>query len=266
MRQFLDRSREEWAFIRRTDHDNSCLAIFVHGFRGNYLTTWGNLPTALEKWADEHQTLQNWDYLFIGYETASIRNLIAIAQLISTQWKLASSGAPPFDHQYNHLSLFGHSLGTLGIRQLLCASSEQPDQFADSLHSVAFFGSPLNGSPLAPFSRLTALLDVASGKGSGLLGLLPGGFAIKDSLQPDGAPLKMLRCWNETIRKHVNLPDISVYQGTNDWVVGPLGKEEKWKGDEIVATAMDHTSISKIHEPEQWQNSNLRDALLRALS
>ncbi len=123
-REFLDRSAQRWALIRRIDQANTNLAIFVHGFRGNYLSTWGNLPEALTERADRQAPFDRWDYVFIGYETSTVSNLLAIADLLNSQWKIAVSGQAPFDHCYDQVALFGHSLGTLGIRQLLCATCE----------------------------------------------------------------------------------------------------------------------------------------------
>jgi hypothetical protein len=47
MRDFLNRNNEQFALIRRDDGtSNTRLAIFVHGFRGNYLTTWGKMSVS----------------------------------------------------------------------------------------------------------------------------------------------------------------------------------------------------------------------------
>jgi hypothetical protein len=42
MRELLNRTKEQFALIRRSDGDpNTRLAMFIHGFRGNYLSAWG---------------------------------------------------------------------------------------------------------------------------------------------------------------------------------------------------------------------------------
>ena len=132
-RAFYDRQKEHWAFVKRTDAPNSGLVIFIHGFRGSYLSTWGQLANFLTFHSDSHKVLKTWDYLFLGYETYSIGSFLEIAAIMAGQWRLASTGAPPFDeNKYSRLALFGHSLGTLGIRQMLCAVSEQPERNAES--------------------------------------------------------------------------------------------------------------------------------------
>jgi len=44
-REMQNRLREKWACIPAFPaKNNSKLAVFVHGYGGNYLDTWGNLP------------------------------------------------------------------------------------------------------------------------------------------------------------------------------------------------------------------------------
>jgi hypothetical protein len=37
-RDFFDRQKERWAYVRRKDMANEKLVIFVHGFLGSYLS------------------------------------------------------------------------------------------------------------------------------------------------------------------------------------------------------------------------------------
>lgn len=92
-RKFFDRQKERWAYVRRTDRANDGLVIFVHGFRGSYLSTWGELANFLTQHADSDRVLQNWDYLFVGYETYSIDTYLEIARIVASQWKKASDRA-----------------------------------------------------------------------------------------------------------------------------------------------------------------------------
>src|ERR1700743_605786 len=118
MREFLNRTKERWALIRRAESPhNSQLAVFVHGFRGNYLGTWGKIPELLANLADSDADLACWDYMFLGYSTRDVTTYLDIAALISTNWRRASLGEAPHRDRYRKLALFGHSLGTLGIRQ-----------------------------------------------------------------------------------------------------------------------------------------------------
>jgi hypothetical protein len=259
-RAFNDRQRERWAFIRRTDVRNARLVIFIHGFRGSYLSTWGQLANFLTYHSDSHEVLREWDYLFLGYETYSIRSYLEIAGIMSSQWKRASSGEPPFDgNKYSHLALFGHSLGTLGIRQMLCAISEQPEGMLKALEATVLFGSPLNGSSLAGLAGLAKVADALSGNPAALL---PGSYVIAAALEPENPQLKMLQVWNKTVRKFGGGPfgPIKVILGTDDHVVGQGGLVE-WLGDEVEVTSMDHSQLSKIEAAEESTQGTVLDKL-----
>jgi hypothetical protein len=181
--EFLDRQEERWAFLRKQSGGaGRSLAIFVHGFLGNHLTTWGRLPELLEQHAQDDQVLMHWDFLFVGYPTRKIATYLDIAKLIATQWEKAANGKAPFEGTYIRLALLGHSLGTLGIRQLLCAGVLQPPAMLKALHSVTLFGTPLNGSPLAE------------------LGAKLVGGEVAEALKPGNPQLRMLRTWNESVQ------------------------------------------------------------------
>ena len=243
-RSFSDRQTELWAFIKRADRKNSKLAIFIHGWRGGYLSTWGDLAQYLEIHADTHDVFREWDYLFLGYETYSVSSLLDIAELVAERWSKASRGEPPFEQQYEKLALVGHSLGTLGIRQLLCALSIQPNGLLTAIKKVLLLGSPMNGSPLAGYADIGPLFDLFRGK---VGALHPDSYQINDALRPDGQILKMLHTWNSTVRKnnYPNIP-IKVVLGTNDRVVGPKGMTQ-WDGDtEVRTTPHSHSTLCKV--------------------
>jgi len=244
-RQLFDRQADLWAYVRRTDSANEGLVIFVHGFRGSYLSTWGDLANFLTHHADDHDKLAKWDYLFVGYETYSVDTYLNIAKIVASQWAKASDCAPPFDqNKYRRLALFAHSLGTLGIRQLLCAVSEQPAGMTDALKATVLFGSPLNGSPLAGLAGIFKIVDTLKGKPAAAL---PGGFRIRHALKEGNPELEMLRIWCQTMRIHGKdkFGPIKVIQGTDDQVVG-TGKLVSWDGDQVITTPKDHIQMVKI--------------------
>jgi hypothetical protein len=253
----VDRQKALWAHVRRTDMANEKLVIFIHGFRGTYLSTWGRLADYLNQHADYHPVLREWDYLFLGYETYSIKNFLEIGKIVGTQWKLASTRRPPFDrNNYSQLALFGHSLGTLGLRQLLCAMSEHPDGMLDALKATVLFGSPLNGSSLTGLASLAPLLDAAQGK---FAALLPDSYAIARALEPNSGELKMLHTWNATMRRFGkgNFGPCKVILGTDDHVVG-MGGLATWDGDEEETTGMTHSSmIETVNDGVNTQNTVL---------
>lgn len=230
MRDLIHRDKEHFALIHRTDQANARLAIFVHGFRGNYWTTWGGLPALLQNEADGRPVFQDWDYVFLGYQTSDMATYLDIAKFIWTEWRKASRGDPPYRRTYTRLALLGHSLGTLGIRQALCAHSQRPANLLASLHGVTYFGSPMNGSKLAHLAPFTK---------------------IADALKPGNPQLRMLKGWTEDGFAHAPWPKVRVITGTDDKVVGYAPAElMDWVGDEPESqTHADHGDLVK---PNGW--------------
>jgi hypothetical protein len=230
MRELVHREDEHFALIRRTDSSVRKVAMFIHGFRGNYWTTWGPLGNLLNTEADQRAVYRDWDYLFLGYDTRSVATYLDIARLIWTQWRKAARGDPPFDHSYSKFALIGHSLGTLGIRQALCAHSLQPPNMLDALHGVVYFGSPINGSPLANMALL---------------------WKIADALEPGSPQLRMLKGWTTDVHPYAPWPNVRVVTGLDDKVVGHVDSEFiDWAGDDPAEeTGKNHSELVK---PNGW--------------
>ena len=245
MREFHPRASERWALLRRTDAANTRLAMFVHGFRGNYLGTWGALAEFLEKRADSDATLREWDYIFLGYNTGDVKTYLDISALICTGWRKASAGEEPYCQRYDSLALFGHSLGTLGIRQALCANSIHGGDLLRKVHSVTLFGSPLNGSKLGGLGTLFS--------------------PVAQALKPENPQLRMLKVWSEGSFKLLPWPGVRVVQGQGDWVVGQEFAElVQWPGDvyPVDQTVQDHINMVK---PEDWENCSVMGYLRSGL-
>lgn len=236
MRKTFNRNDEAWALVRRMDQANNKLALFIHGFYGNYLTTWGTLPDLFEKQADKDNDFADWDFLFLGYKTPAVQTYLDIAKLIITEWNKAETGQRPYDHRYGRLALFGHSLGTLGIRQLLCAWSEQPTTMHGCIHSITLFGTPLNGSSWATGFGWT-------------------GGDIGNALKPKNPQLRMLKSWSSSAFARQRWPPIRLILGIDDQVVGHEYDELiQWDGDEkpSIMTNFDHGTLVK---PAAWQSA-----------
>ena len=246
--ELLDRQQEHWSLLRKPQGGvGRSLAIFVHGFLGDHITTWGRLPEMLNEHAPNEASLADWDFLFMGYATREMLSYLDIAHLIATQWERAAAGRPPFGGGYKRLALFGHSLGTLGIRQLLCAGVLHPKGMLEALHSVTLFGTPLNGSPLADYS----------------LAELRGG-PIAESLKPGNPQLRMLRIWNQSLQPLLHWKDVRIVLGADDWVVGSKYADLiDFAGDSKPSVLnFDHKHLVK---PQTWESSAIRDEIVAAL-
>jgi pimeloyl-ACP methyl ester carboxylesterase len=241
-----DRQDELWALLYADQGGNGrSLAIFIHGFLGDHITTWGQLSKLLEKHAPTDPTLKDWDFLFLGYSTDKISSYLDIARLIATQWMKALRAEPPFKSTYTRFALLGHSLGTLGIRQLLCARVLHPPNMLNDLQSVTLFGTPLNGSRWAKYGKIV-------------------GGEIANALKQGNPQLRMLRSWNESVYPQLNWRDVRVILGTDDAVVGSEYADLiNFAGDQpAYLLNFDHTDLVK---PRSWNKSTIRDEIVAAL-
>lgn len=230
MREFSVQQHRKRALVRAPDKRNEKIAIFVHGFNGGFLKTWGELPELLVQHADGDPVLEEWDFLFIGYSTlgpAGIQEFSHISGLVGTELRNALRGdlAGRTGRPYRKAALFGHSLGTLGIRELVTSVAKLPDDALGSLTGIGFFGSPLNGSVLAHLGQWVAPIGAA---------LRPG------SREMQALRNAVTRAWN--VRPW---PEVQLVLGTEDMVVGP--HLHRWDGDLDPPDhhAVDHSLICK---------------------
>ncbi len=245
MRAFFNRPQEQWALIQREDRELDSLAVFVHGFFGDYLTTWGRLPDLIRANGDNEAPFDSWDYLFAGYSTASVETYLDIAARLETLLRRAAEGDRAFRRRYVRCALFGHSLGTLGIRQFLCTSVLNHGR-VPTIHSVALFGCPIDGSPLA---RIASFL----------------GIRIAEALKPENPQLRMLRSWSKCAHSSKPWPMARLVVGGEDLVVGD---KKAWfvdwpNDDSPTMTNFDH---GKLVKPLDWQTSDVIAFIAGALT
>lgn len=242
-RTILDRPDEHFAYIARTDKPNDRLGIFVHGFGGGYTSTWGRLSDLLYTLDDRDRDFGEWDYAFVGYDTGIITTYLDISARVWTEWDHARAGDPPYKNKYNKFALFGHSLGTLGIRQFLCKHLLDSKDLAKEINSVTLFGTPLNGSKLADLAFWSK---------------------VADALEENNPQLRMLKAWSDSAHTKVTWVPTSVVLGLDDKVVGGRWAElVQWRGDTGVFTEnFDHRDLVK---PDCWTNSKVIDYIRRGL-
>lgn len=196
----------------------------------------------LYKNADTQQPFCDWDYVFLGYSTWDIDSYLDIADLLSTQMSRALKGGRPYGQPYHEISLLGHSLGTLGIRQFLCAWSFSDPALVQAVKSVTLFGSPGEGSLLAHFAAPI--------------------FAAGRALKPKNPQLRMLKQWTCGAHSVKSWPQPRLVIGKEDWVVGKEACEFAGDG-KVEFENLGHFALVK---PNSWGNSIVLDLISTALT
>jgi pimeloyl-ACP methyl ester carboxylesterase len=242
MRAFENRSDELLAYFPRQDRTNSKLAVFIHGFLGEYLSTWGALPDLLHQNADSTEPFAAWDYVFLGYRTRHTKGYLDISDLLLTQLRRASDGGRPYARKYSQFALFGHSLGTLGIRQLLCICAAHEPGLIRLIGAVTLFGSPGDGSPLAPIAAP----------------FLQAGEALK----PGNQQLRMLRKWTAGASLSANWPAPRLVMGKGDRVVGAESMPFDGDNPRVFHSNFGHFGLVK---PNSWSHSEVIGIVAEAL-
>ncbi|QTA77838.1 Alpha/beta hydrolase fold-containing protein [Desulfonema limicola] len=124
--------------------DNRSIAIFIHGFTGNYEKTWGRLPLLLLN----DQNLIKYDFLFWGYPTKFFgknETIDNIADHLKTEIDFLNK---PFDQ----IILVGHSMGGLVIRAYIVqALLDGKGDDLNNIKDILLFGTPNDGILKAQF-------------------------------------------------------------------------------------------------------------------
>ncbi|WP_319523281.1 alpha/beta hydrolase [uncultured Desulfosarcina sp.] len=138
---FNDASAADRFFIERDSSET--LAVFVHGFRGSHLRTWGNFAEYLNK----EDCLKKVDFLFWGYPT----------RLFKKDEKIGSIGEhfkTEFDYlpkdKYKSMVLIAHSMGGLVVRSFIIQSLiDGKGEELSKIQHIILFGVPNDGSHIA---------------------------------------------------------------------------------------------------------------------
>ncbi len=153
-------------FYKNKQKKNTHLAVFVHGFTGNYLSTWGKLPDLLLN----DPRLLHYDFLFWGYssslffpkENFFIDNIKQFFTQILSRHKtnqrveITAQGLQTelkYLSEYKNITLIGHSLGGLIIRsyiiQNLKENTKESTDRINRINNIILFGTPNEGLDIA---------------------------------------------------------------------------------------------------------------------
>lgn len=132
--------------------------VFVRGFTGDYVNTWGKPKVLL----DDPRFNRNYDFVFCGFEKALYGDVAAF-----------NEGAAKLDGSLNHLednyktiTIVAHGKGALlAMRTLLNRAKDFPKKQPYKIHKVVLFSPPTENVSLA---RHTELVKLLGGQGAEL--------------------------------------------------------------------------------------------------
>ncbi len=233
------------AHFKNKNLKNKNLAVFVHGFTGDYLSTWGKFPQFLTN----DPRLSHYDFLFWGYSSnllTSKDNFISdnikqlfiqllnkhktnqhidvVAQSLQTELK--------YIEDYENITLIGHSLGGLIIRSyiiqnLIERKKENLDRI-NKINQIILFGTPNEGIDMANNKLLSSfnnqIYDVGSYN------------EFINTLREE---------WIELVFKDKNLGFTTLMVAGEDDYFVPFKQVTKYFRDSREVTQGDHTTMVK---------------------
>ena len=210
------------------------LILFVHGFRGNPLSTWRRFPDLVRIRGSALD--EGYDIASIGYRTERVfggHGLVALGEILASVLEVNSVGA-------ERIYIVAHSLGGILARSALvaCARDDRRDILSRTrqLHVI---GVPYSGLWFLPnfvaqylfFNKILSRL----GHGSAEL-------------------RRILLAYNDVVANACETPPlVTNYFGDRDWVASNGAATERLAKlcprESIRLVPADHISIAKPHNP-----------------
>ena len=121
--------------------------VFVHGFTGDYVSTWGKPKVLL----DDPRFNRNYDFVFYGFKTTFHRDLPAFAAEAAKLDHLLTH----LEEDYKSITIVTHSNGGLvAMRALLDRAKDFPAKQPHKIHRIVMF------TPLTENVSLTGQPDI----------------------------------------------------------------------------------------------------------
>ncbi|MFY9647605.1 MAG: alpha/beta fold hydrolase [Terriglobales bacterium] len=125
----------------RSSADNPVAVLFIHGFSGDPIKTWGKFPDFLTG----EKRLARWDVFSLGYHTGLSLDVVGIWRadpgLISLADLLATRAALEPLKRYKSVALIAHSMGGLVVQRAILDNPE----LRQRVGYVLLFGTPSAG-------------------------------------------------------------------------------------------------------------------------
>src|SRR5215831_917295 len=125
--------------------------VFIHGFIGDYLQTWGKLSVIL----NDPRFNRNYDFIFYGFKTALYGDVPAFEDEAAKLDRVLSR----LEENYRTVTLVTHSKGgLLAMRTLLNRAKEFPAKQPYKIHRIVMFTPLTENVSLAQHPELVKLL------------------------------------------------------------------------------------------------------------
>jgi hypothetical protein len=125
--------------------------VFVRGFTGDYVNTWGKPKVLL----DDPRFNRNYDFVFCGFENALFGDAAAFAEGAAKLDGLLSR----LEDNYKTITIVAHGKGALlTMRTLLDRAKNFPKKQPYKIHKVVMFSPPTENVSLARHTELVKLL------------------------------------------------------------------------------------------------------------
>jgi hypothetical protein len=258
--ELIEDSYGKRGLLKNKNKKNKNLAVFVHGFTGNYLSTWGNFPELLTR----DPRLHHYDFLFWGYSSNFLipredffldnvkqlftqflsrhktnQHIEIVAQGLQTELK--------YLEDYDNIKLIGHSLGGLIIRSYIIKNlKENNKKNLEKINQIILFGTPNEG------------LNVANNK---LLG------SLNNQIQDMGSYNEFINLlredWVELVFKNKEIKfSTLMVAGEDDYFV-PFEQVTKYFRDSRELTKGDHFNMVKPKSTHDMSYKIIANNLLK---
>lgn len=186
---FLTEGIHSTAFL--TTHHPNTLVVFVHGFNGKSVETWGKFPELIRYNSDFSQA----DVVFYGYESlkaqannSAVRfynSLLRFTDTSPNEWGISRDFITE-DFKYSKILIVAHSLGAIIVRRALILAKNETRDWIKNCKMVLF--APAHRG--ARIQKLVTESLPAIGKILSGLGIIT--IPILDDLKPDSLTIKNL--------------------------------------------------------------------------
>jgi len=241
-----ERQLHRIGFLRPDGKPRPNLLVFVHGFTGSILSTWGRFPELLA----EDPDWEDWDLSFFGYRTGVARRFTHVGTAnvvgeLARSLELESSTV-------QSIGLVGHSMGGLllvdSLRFLESEKTVRASALRDRLRFLLTYGTPFRGdeSPWYHPKRWLGYLGFtevatfyrASGDRQNLIAWLKGRFSRDNIvLSADAGQAFVL---------------FKAVYGSGDRVAAPLDSESFIPQEALYPIDVSHTRLSKPKDNREY--------------